>query len=558
MGKSGDSKKNRENEVIKYEGGKNQPILLNMGIAIVFSIAGFMLSQIKSKAKPQSIKPSLEIGEDEDESNGVVTQDQSEFKNAKASSSNITTNCTISNSATSALVSLSPTSKSSGDEEGFLLPEFNDLILEEFQSNESDLNPNSNSNPIQIQLNNQMDKEISFLKNLVCSLEEREKSLELQLGKFPGLKEHEISIRELQNQLKVQNVETKFYAIKIESLLSDNHNLKAQLSDFDRILKELEEKREEIRVLKEMERMRSTGEDGRREEMERMKEELIDLRRVVAKLEEEKSELVRQLDLELVRIDSNSIHTSKEAEAVEESNWARQENETLKEQIEQMKIDRCTDLEELVYLKWINACLRYELRDYQIGTGTNKTLAKDLNMTLSPKSEQIAKQLILEYAYNSSPDESDLNWEYSSQDSFFKSENSESDKKKKLFGKLRKLILGKSNYKGETSFSDEIIIGERKSCDSNSSSCLTEDLMVQSQVDKIGRCRSDFGVSYRGKGVVPLEPGNRFPNLESGLDGNEIPEKTRLKKLADALRLSGGRNRGKMDNRRTVSFSFSS
>ncbi|KAL4584500.1 hypothetical protein LXL04_009103 [Taraxacum kok-saghyz] len=49
-----------------------------------------------------------------------------------------------------------------------------------------------------------------------------------------------------------------------------------------------------------------------------------------------------------------------------------------------------------ISFSWINACLRHELRNYQPGPG--KTMASDLSKTLSPKSEEKAKQLILEYA----------------------------------------------------------------------------------------------------------------------------------------------------------------
>jgi protein subunit release factor A len=74
----------------------------------------------------------------------------------------------------------------------------------------------------------------------------------------------------------------------------------------------------------------------------------------------------------------------------------RQKNKDLEEKIERLQAYRCSDAEELVYLKWINACLRYELRNYQ--PRDVKTVARDLSKTLSPKSEEKAKQLILEYA----------------------------------------------------------------------------------------------------------------------------------------------------------------
>ena len=80
----------------------------------------------------------------------------------------------------------------------------------------------------------------------------------------------------------------------------------------------------------------------------------------------------------------------------EESERLKKQNEELKNEIEQLQADRCSDVEELVYLKWINACLRYELRNHQPDLG--KIMARDLSKTLSPKSEARAKQLILEYA----------------------------------------------------------------------------------------------------------------------------------------------------------------
>ena len=81
-----------------------------------------------------------------------------------------------------------------------------------------------------------------------------------------------------------------------------------------------------------------------------------------------------------------------------ESEHLRRKNEDLEKEIEQLETDRCSDAEELVYLKWINACLRYELRNFQPPDG--KSVARDLSKTLSPKSEEKAKQLILEYAHS--------------------------------------------------------------------------------------------------------------------------------------------------------------
>lgn len=82
--------------------------------------------------------------------------------------------------------------------------------------------------------------------------------------------------------------------------------------------------------------------------------------------------------------------------AREEINKLRHANEDLTKQVEGLQMNRFSEVEELVYLRWVNACLRYELRNYQ--APSEKISARDLNKTLSPKSRERAKLLMLEYA----------------------------------------------------------------------------------------------------------------------------------------------------------------
>lgn len=142
-----------------------------------------------------------------------------------------------------------------------------------------------------------------------------------------------------------------------------------------------------------------------------------------------------------------------------------QENENFRKQIEQLQEDRCCDAEELVYLRWINACLRYELRYYEPGAG--KTAARDLGKALSPRSENKAKQLILEYARSEGMADVDLgnmevdsdNWssppascitdsaerDVSSVD-ISSAPKTSSSSKNKLLSSLRKLVMGKHSH----------------------------------------------------------------------------------------------------------------
>lgn len=98
-----------------------------------------------------------------------------------------------------------------------------------------------NVNPTRIQSTCEIENEVSFLRNMVCSLEERETSLLSQLLEFSNFNEQESSISQLKNQLEVKHVETKLYTLKMESLLSENHSLRARLSESSRNIAELEE-----------------------------------------------------------------------------------------------------------------------------------------------------------------------------------------------------------------------------------------------------------------------------------------------------------------------------
>ena len=143
----------------------------------------------------------------------------------------------------------------------------------------------------------------------------------------------------------------------------------------------------------------------------------------------------------------------------------REENEELKKEIEQLQTDRCADVEELVYLRWVNACLRYELRNYQPASG--KTVARDLSKCLSPESEKRAKQLILEYASSGTNEKNislfdfDMDTESCSSSQTSSEECSDtsiaassstknsSSKKAKLVSKLKKLVLGKNKKRSK-------------------------------------------------------------------------------------------------------------
>lgn len=74
-----------------------------------------------------------------------------------------------------------------------------------------------------------------------------------------------------------------------------------------------------------------------------------------------------------------------------EASVLRHTNETLCKQVEGLQMSRLTEVEELVYLRWVNSCLRRELRN------SAPSPMLDLGEPLSPKSQVAAKRQTFEY-----------------------------------------------------------------------------------------------------------------------------------------------------------------
>lgn len=273
----------------------------------------------------------------------------------------------------------------------------------------------------------------------------------------------------------------------------------------------------------------------------------------------------------------------------EEMERLARENASLTKEIEQLQAHRCADVEELVYLRWINACLRYELRNYHPPTG--KTAARDLSKTLSPKSEEKAKKLILEYANTEGIEGKAINvtdfdsdqWSSSQASSHtddaddsavdFPSTAKTSTNKIKFMSKLRKLLRGKGSQQnlallaeksavsvedGDSPLSSNNSTGtnptraegqgtgyttpsrnsSRHSMDFHRLSSQKEDDLKNE--DSIRR-NSDVGYTNK-RFVLGSERVSNSSNRSSSLDTESI-EKSELLKYAEALKdTQGGKN----------------
>ncbi|KAL8466053.1 hypothetical protein ACS0TY_035248 [Phlomoides rotata] len=441
------------------KGGPISPILFKFGVALAASLGGVVYTFFRSKRiMPFKSNPGKEKTDSRGESGEFGDEDRRSLQNS--------------------INDLSSSGRHVVDRDGVLLPELEQLIKE------YDMATNDLESPKEYKFaeHEECNREISSLWSKVEILEERERVLENQLLEYYGLKEQETAVTELQNRLRLHNMEAKLYNLKIESLQLDNKKLEAKVAGHEKVVTELESAQAKIKLLRK--KLRFEAEQNREQilnlqervmklhdqekkpvginqddEMQLQRseelEELEEMKKYNRILKLEISELAQKM--EKLQVLATSALDDEEIQALKEENQhLKQQNEDLRKEIEQLQADRCTEIEELVYLRWINACLRYEMRNYQPGPG--ETIARDLSRTLSPKSEEKAKKLILAYANKEGSgdkgfDISDLDsdqWSNYFTDSI-EPDHSPSNKtnhpsKKKVLAKLLVLLRGKDNH----------------------------------------------------------------------------------------------------------------
>ncbi|KAK6148793.1 hypothetical protein DH2020_016318 [Rehmannia glutinosa] len=558
------------------------PVLFKFGVVLAFSLGGIVYTFFRNKKIKPPKPPGKDNQVDSRGESGELGEDARDLQDLSV----------IRVSPQNSMSNISSSDRCSRDTDNFLFLEVDHLINERAEHEERDL-------------------EIKSLRNKVRILEERERLLENQLLEYYGLKEQETAVMELQNRLRIHNMEAKLYNLKIESLQSDNRRLEAQVVDYEKVVTELEAAKAKIKLLRK--KLMSEAEQNREQllylqervmklqdeekkgveidrdvkmqlwKMKELEEELEEMKKSNESLKLENSELAQKL--ECVQMLASTDLDNKETQALKEETYRlRQQNEDLRKEIEQLQADRCTDVEELVYLRWINACLRYEMRNYQPGPG--ETIARDLSKTLSPKSEKKAKQLILEYANKEGSGEKVMNisdfdcdeWS-TSQTSFFTDPYEHDDllmdnlsanktnhsNKKKVFAKLMKLLRGKDNNHHHIQtppFSDNDIVISRHF--SNSHSGISADGVIKTTRTSSGgssansidiqrscshgqkssncsrRASDDGSVSlsiFRKIDSITGYADNSSPGIQHHQDG-ENAAKTELVKYAEALKNS--------------------
>ncbi|KAL8033874.1 hypothetical protein ABFX02_13G184500 [Erythranthe guttata] len=186
--------------------------------------------------------------------------------------------------------------------------------------------------------------EIDHLRNLLQESKDRELNLQAEL--LENKKKPEVS--ELERQLELKKSEIDGLTKKVGLLEIEKANLSGQIVSLASVMG----KQDEVVVTEKHDHFSSV-------EME-----VVELRRLNKELQLQK----RNLSSRISTLESQLAAIAKvsESEVVEkiktEASLLRHTNEDLCKQVEGLQMSRMNEVEELAYLKWVNSCLRDELR----------------------------------------------------------------------------------------------------------------------------------------------------------------------------------------------------
>ncbi|XP_042503117.1 protein CHUP1, chloroplastic-like [Macadamia integrifolia] len=253
------------------------------------------------------------------------------------------------------------------------------------------------------------------LQNQIKELEGSKVKLERKLLESYKLKEQESELDELQRHLKITTAEIEMMHFNIKSLQEERKKLQKEIENGVSAMKQLEMAKRKIRKLQsqieigsnqmkdqvlmleqhitsfqsETVTKRDTKADKNVKVLKMLELKILKLKRENKELQLEKRELTLKLIAAKSKITAFSNVTESEvvSEMEEEVNNLKIDNEELSKQIERIQKSNFSVVEELVYQRWVKACLRHEIQSHQ-----------RFSINLSPKTRENFKKKLVEYA----------------------------------------------------------------------------------------------------------------------------------------------------------------
>ncbi|KAE8714708.1 peroxisome bioproteinsis protein 7 [Hibiscus syriacus] len=200
--------------------------------------------------------------------------------------------------------------------------------------------------------------ELDHVRSLLQESKEREFKLQAELGEWKT----NVKVLDLEKQLETRNIEVDNLSHRVGLLECEKTSLCDQLATLTSIL---ERNEENLEISKEPQLNRD------------LEMEVVELRRLNKELQMQK----RNLACKLSSLESQLASLAKAnesdvvAKAKAEASMLRHTNENLSKQVEGLQMSRLNEVEELAYLRWVNSCLRDELRNSCSTTNSDKPLS---------------------------------------------------------------------------------------------------------------------------------------------------------------------------------------
>ncbi|XP_057438213.1 protein CHUP1, chloroplastic-like isoform X2 [Lotus japonicus] len=229
-----------------------------------------------------------------------------------------------------------------------------------------------------------LEQEISGLRSQIEGMKIRELALRFQFDQYCDLKEQQSLLGEMKNMMSLETARVDLLDREISSMETENKRLENFAVQYLRVVEQIEYWKSENRMLrKKLQKLmrkskaltRLTKEQAlkiKEEEAEisrnrdalgtkmnvidKLEDEMRELQRVLDLLQDEKNELQKKLD-----IAEKSYHESK----TEAGDVSREEYKQLLDELERTKKERTDEANELIHLRWTNACLRHDLMRHQ-------------------------------------------------------------------------------------------------------------------------------------------------------------------------------------------------
>ncbi|XP_034673472.1 protein CHUP1, chloroplastic-like [Vitis riparia] len=228
--------------------------------------------------------------------------------------------------------------------------------------------------------------EIGILQNAVKEMERKRRTLEGKLLEMYGIKEQRSYIAQLQKHLKVKTEEVDFLSITVNSLRAETKKLQEEAKEGVLVEKQLEIAKKRIKELhekmttdrnwarkklltlaREVSGFEKTGISSTDHENVEKKSGSVEFKAMEMKRRNKELEMeTGGLKIMLVAAEdkANALSDMTEDKLEEEMNKFRHANESLSKQIEKLRKNRFGIIEELMYQRSLNACLRFESQNY--------------------------------------------------------------------------------------------------------------------------------------------------------------------------------------------------